>query len=174
MKFLAKSALTTGMVAILMTSTAPAMAAVSLDREKTVLTAAGEYNGWRNRRHRHRDRVDGGDILAGIAILAGVAIVADAASKQGRDDRRPAPYPPERYPQDERTGGRGNDVSSAVEVCSWAAERDNAQVEEIRSVTRDGEGWRVEGGLSGGEDDSFVCGATNGEVDFIQFGGREI
>ena len=86
MKFLAKSALTTGMVAILMTSTAPAMAAVSLDRERTVLAASGEYDGWRNRRHRHRGRVDGGDILAGIAILAGVAIVADAASKQGRDD----------------------------------------------------------------------------------------
>ncbi len=65
-------------------------------------------------------------------------------------------------------------MASAVEACSSAAERDGARVEEIRNVTRDGEGWRVEGRLSGGKDDDFTCGATNGEVDFVQFGDREI
>jgi hypothetical protein len=59
-------------------------------------------------------------------------------------------------------------------VCSNAAERDGARVNEIRSVTRDGDGWRVEGGLSGGQDESFTCGATNGEVDFVTFGDRDI
>jgi len=28
--------------------------------------------------------------------------------------------------------------------------------------------------MSGGKDDNFTCGATNGEVDFVQFGDREI
>lgn len=176
-----KSALAIGTAAILATSVTPAMAAVSLERGKSVLKASGEYDGWGRRRYRHRDRVDGGDILAGIAILASIAIVADAASK-GNDRSRVADrYPTENYPdsepsttQDGDRAGRINDVGSAVEACSSAAERNGARVDEIRGVTRDGEGWRVEGDLSGGADDSFTCGATNGEVDFVQYGDRDI
>ena len=170
-----RGALAIGTAAILMTSTAPVMAAVWLEQDKTVLTAAGEYNGWNRRRYRHRDRIDGGDILAGVAILAGIAIVAEAASKdsqRGRDR-----YPGDNYPQDSRRDSnvsRGNDVGTAVETCSVAAERNNSRVDEIRSVTRDGNGWRVEGGLTGGEVRNFTCGTTNGEVDFIQFGDRSI
>ena len=42
------------------------------------------------------------------------------------------------------------------------------------ALVRDGEGWRVEGDLSGGDDASFTCGATNGEVDFVQYDDRDI
>lgn len=176
MGYLGKNVLAVGAAAVLMTSTAPAMAAVSLDRGQTVLTSASEYNGWNRRRYRHRDRVDGGDILTGIAILAGIAIVAGAASKDNKRNRNSDRYPND-YPQDNRRDAnvfRGNDVGTAVQTCTSAAERGSARVEEIRSVTRDGDGWRVEGDLSGGEDRNFTCGTTNGDVDFIQFGERSI
>ena len=175
MGIFSRGALAIGTAAMLIISTAPVMAAVSIEQGKTVLTASGGNNGWNRRRYRHRDRVDGGDILAGMAILAGIAIVAEAASKdsqRGRDR-----YPGDNYPQDSRRDSnvsRGNDVGTAVETCSVAAERDNSRVDEIRSVTRDGNGWRVEGGLTGGEVRNFTCGTTYGKVDFIQFGERSI
>lgn len=176
MGYFRKVALTIGTAAVVVTSAVPAMAAVSLDRGKTVLTSAGEYDGWNRGHYRHRDKVDGGDILTGIAILAGIAIVAGAASKGDKRNRNSDRYPND-YPQDNRRDAnvfRGNDVGTAVQTCTSAAERGSARVEEIRSVTRDGDGWRVEGDLSGGEDQNFTCGSTNGDVDFIQFGDRSI
>ena len=53
--------------------------------------------------HRHHDRVDAGDVIAGILIIGGIAAIASAASKNKRDrrdnnreyDNRPE-YPRER------------------------------------------------------------------------------
>ena len=128
------------------------------------------------RYYRHRDRVDAGDVLTGIGILAGIAIIAGAASdadKQSRNDRR---YEDRNdYPRnDDRPISQNDDLGSAVSVCTDAAERsvgNNARVNEIRSVTRDGNGWRVEGDLNA---DSFSCAATDGRVDYIRINNRDI
>ncbi len=128
---------------------------------------------------RHHDRIDGGDVLTGIGILAGIAILASAASKSSKrkddSDRYPTRYPENNQPR----SSASNDVGSAVSACSDAAERsagNGARVEEIRSVTRDGGAWQVEGAIAGGRSnsDNFSCGVTNGEVDFIRMGGRTL
>ena len=132
-------------------------------------------------RHRDHDKIDGGDVLAGIGILAGIAILASAIDSGSKKRRATQSYP-DQYPQSRdnssyRTGG--DDVGTAVGVCSQAAERsagNGARVDEIRSVTRDGSAWRVDGSIGGGRSnsDSFSCTATNGQVDNIRLGDRGI
>ncbi len=188
-----KIALGSASLALVATPAMPVMAAdmgraVSVQSETTAIPADVSDNHRRHRRHRrHRGRVSGGDILTGIGILAGIAILADVASNSNKRDRRrerereqhryPQPYPQDQrqsYPgseQPNRSAGNGSDLGTAVNVCTQAAESrasNNARVSEIRSVTRDGNGWRVEGELSGGNSRGFSCGSTNGQVDFIQ------
>lgn len=129
------------------------------------------------RRYRHRDRVDGGDILTGIGILAGIAIIAGAASdadkrERERDDRRYET--PQDDSRDDRPVYRDDDLGAAVTTCTDAAERsvgNGARVSEIRSVTSEGNGWRVEGDL---QSDSFTCATQNGRVDYIRINDRAI
>ncbi len=73
--------------------------------------------------------------------------------------------------------GAGAEGSSAMQAaigaCAEAAERRagaNARVETIDTVARDGNGWRVEGSLSGGTQRFFSCGSTAGQADFVQLG----
>ncbi len=140
-----------------------------------------EDNADRRRRRHRRGRVRAGDVFAGIAILGGIAIIADAASKskkRHRNDYPPQSYPPQNYPQqnvpqrNNSQGGFGdNDIGSAVNICSNAALQsagNQYQVNQIRSVTRDGQGWRVEGSLVGPDQAGFSCGVANGNVQFIQ------
>lgn len=139
-------------------------------------------NGWRDYRdyrghRRHRDGIDGGDILAGILVIGGIAAIASAASKKDRDRRyEDRDYRSEnpRYddPRDDSRYDRGSgDMEAAINACSDAAERQagrDARVSGIESVIRDGEGWRVEGELANSDQRTFLCGATNGRVDFVQ------
>jgi hypothetical protein len=164
MTYLKKVALGAATAAMLIGSVSPAMA------------RGYDYYGYGRR---HHDRIDGGDVLTGIGILAGIAILASAASKSSKrkddSDRYPTRYPENTQPR----SSASNDVGSAVAACSDAAERsagDSARVEEIRSVTRDGGAWQVEGAIAGGRggSDSFSCGVTNGEVDYIRMGGRTL
>lgn len=187
--------------ALLATSTTPVLAANSGSISSVqnvsgddLLQASSDYR----RRHRHRDRIDAGDIAAGIGILAGIAIIADIASKSNKNKRRTQGdqypdsypqdrYPPNQYPQDSRQDTRdavpgggynsGNDVGAAVDACARAAEQkagDNARVGEIDSVTREGSGWQVIGTLSD-SDRKFNCATSNGVVDTIRLDdGRDI
>ncbi len=195
-------AMSSAALALLATSAAPAIAA-NVTKPVTASDTGGDMhsaNDYR-RRHRgyrhHRDRVDAGDVIAGIGILAGIAIIADAASKSKKDKRRtsgeryPDSYPQDRYPQDRSDDSRpynpsgssqgnysaGNDLGAAVDACSRAAEQSagsNARVEEIRSVTREGAGWQVLGRLNGTAR-GFSCTTSNGVVDAIRMDdGREI
>ncbi len=175
MTFFRKTAAGSVAFAMVATGLTPAFAATSTHpanisgHKGPVLEQASDYRRWR--RHRHRDRVDAGDIIAGIGILAGIAIIADAASKSSKRERRSDrrsdyPHPERRYPS-------SNDLGAAVSACSNAAETaagDGTRVDEIRSATRDGEGWRVSGYLSGNR--GFDCGVTAGNVDFIQLNDR--
>lgn len=150
----------------------------SIDDQTPVWT---EDNADRRRRRHRRGRVRTGDIFTGIAILGGIAILADAASKSKKRSRNDYPrndYPPQNVPQQNNPpqnspqgGFGGNDISSAVNICSDAALQsagEQYQVNQIRSVTRDGQGWRVEGNLIGPNSAGFSCGVTNGNVQFIQ------
>ncbi len=158
------------------------------------------YRGYRGHRgyrgyRRHRNRVDAGDVLAGVLIIGGIAAIASAASKNKRDRR----YDDRDYRSDRRSDDRRYDnrrdnrrddrrsdsrgdrgtgaMDTAINVCSNAAERqagDDARVSEIQSVARDGEGWRVEGRLTATSQTTFLCGTTNGRVDFVQLGDGQL
>jgi hypothetical protein len=104
-----------------------------------------------------RDRDDGistGEVIAGALILGGIAAVVAASDND--DDRYDRRYD-DRYDYD-RGGysyGRGNS-RNAVEQCVYAAERQatrrayrgNADVTDIRSVTRTRDGYTVRGRIA--------------------------
>jgi hypothetical protein len=187
MSIFVKTILSAAGVATVLTTALPLSAAdmgapVSVSGQRGVILdqAANDHRrGW-GRRH---DDIDGGDILTGIGILAGIAILADAvsSSSKGQNRRRQEDRPvyrdsaPERYengPSANSGGGySGDDLGTAVTACNDAAERSaggSARVQEIRSVTRDGNGWRVAGDLDRGSNRGFTCNATDGWVDNIQ------
>ncbi len=137
--------------------------------DKTPLWVEDNADRWR-RKHR-RGRVRAGDIFTGIAILGGIAIIADAASKSKKRNRND--YPPQNAQQrnNSQSGFGNNDIGSAVNICSNAALQSAGsqyQVNQISSVTRDGQGWRVEGHLIGPNSAAFSCGVANGYVHYIQ------
>ena len=182
MHIISNIALRAAGIAVLMTSAAPLLAApVAASVKAQSVSTNGDIQEYRRHRRYDHDRIDGGDIVAGIGILAGIAIIADIASKAKNSERRTRGerYPerfPEPYPQDKRDNSvdrydrSGDDVGSAVSLCSSAAERSaggNARVEEIRSVTREGSGWQVVGDLSG-EARSFTCATSGGQIENIR------
>jgi hypothetical protein len=171
----AKASLSLGLAAMLITTATPIMAANFDDGQRAgnasvvLEQASSDYR----RRWRHRNRVDTGDVLTGIGILAGIAILADAASKSNNNDRRrDEPRYDDR--QDTRDYSRDDDLGAAVSLCSNAAERsagDGARVQEIRSVTRADNGWRVEGDL---DRNAFTCATANGQVDYLRIDDRQV
>ena len=130
-------------------------------------TADQTYNNhrWGSYR-RHHDRIDGGDVLAGILVIGGIAAIASAASenKDRRRDRRE--YPQNDRPYDYRDEGRDRDfggrdpgngrgaMDRAVDACAAEAAR-TGQIDEIFDVEKlDGE-WRVKGDYRTGRE--FTC-----------------
>ena len=129
---------------------------------------AGDRWGWGGGWGRHHDRVDAGDVLAGILIIGGIAAVASAASKASKN-RRSDDY---RYPDDRDYRGedyrsrdyraedyRGTaysgDMNEAVNRCIDEVNRGKSRVESVDGAERDGNGWRVRGRVDGNED--FSC-----------------
>lgn len=145
----------------------------------------GWGRGWN--RHRHRDRVDAGDVIAGVLILGGIAAVVDAV-KDSRDRRyrdgdwrdrdvrdedwrdrewRDAEWPPRKREQrDYRTAEDRpySAIDAAAATCTGEVERE-ARVNSVEAVERSGAGWEVRGTLSDGA--AFVCqvGADGRVVD---------
>ena len=178
MKHSVKLMLASGAAAMLAVTPLPLMAAnmsAKSDAFSSPDAMQQTADGHRHR-YRHRDRVDTGDVLTGIGILAGIAILAGAASDADKQSRN-EPRDEDRYdyPQQDRSVYHDdNQLGSAVSACTDAAERsagNNDRVSEIRSVTRDGNGWRVEGDL---DSDSFTCASTDGRVDYIRINNRDI
>jgi len=121
-----------------------------------------EGYGWRGYRHR-RDRVDAGDVLAGVLILGTIAAVASAARNdrdRGYPDQR-EPWPQDRQRYDTREwddeGSRGLD--RAVDICVDEVERGRGEVDIVDSVNRRGDGWDVRGRLDSGS--AFTCRIGN-------------
>ncbi|MEH6757268.1 MAG: hypothetical protein V7676_07125 [Parasphingorhabdus sp.] len=195
---LAFSGLTPAMAAPVAPAAIPAATSASLLDTTSLNWSANsdKAEGWRSSRgyrgysgygygrghRRHHSGIDGVDVLAGILIIGGIAAIANAASKNNRSDdrdyRNDRPNDNRRY-DDRRSDSRSDSHSStgsmdtAINICSNAAERqagNDARVSGIESVARDGAGWRVEGELSGSEEQSFLCGSTDGRVDFVQLG----
>jgi hypothetical protein len=172
-----KPALVIAVAAMVITTPLPAFAAIGNDP----VTASNNHGSveqsseYHRRRWRHRDRIDGGDILTGIGILAGIAVLANAASESSKNRRNNRRYDdrPRDYDRQSAPDFRGgNDVGTAVSACTDAAERSaNGRVDEIRSVTRNGNSWQVDGTIG---DDSFSCSASDGRVDSIRINDRAI
>lgn len=116
--------------------------------------------------HRHHD-TDFGDVLAGVLIIGGIAAIASAASKpdRSRDDPPPQPYPDRAYPADERGADyaadnrpvwrAGQGIDAAVNHCMDAVETGRERVDSVDSVSRDGDGWRIDGRMAG--NGNFTC-----------------
>jgi hypothetical protein len=148
-----------------------------------------DWGGWGG--HRHRDRVSTGDVLAGILIIGGIAAVASAASNANKNKRRDQDY---RYPDNdsqrrERSSGGyadddrsdrsdsrgGSDVAidSAIDRCIDEVSRGSTKIDEVDSVNRDGDGWRVQGRTSGGG--QFTCSIDgDGRIRNVSIDGRAV
>ena len=172
-----------------------ALAAVAaLSMTATPAMARGWYRG-----HHHHDRIDAGDIFAGILIIGGIAAIASAASKSDREKREEADNRDYRRPSDEdyrdyrdyrdRNGGYGdyrdgrNDrygatpqasgIDGAVESCIAEVERGEHRVDDVDSVSREGEGWRVEGRLR--NEGEFSCSVdVDGRIRRATVDGRAV
>lgn len=142
-----------------------ALTAFSLSAGPALAQGWGWNDGWG--RHRHRDRIDAGDVLTGILIVGGIAAVVSAASSHDRDrdrrrdDRRdrdddyqgqsaggyqPAPAQGPSWNQ----GG----IGSAVDRCMTEIARGDGR-DQVEGVSRAGDGWRVQGRT--GEGQGFSC-----------------
>lgn len=124
----------------------------------------------RHRRWRDRDRIDGGDILAGVLILGGIAAIASAASDD--DDRRERVPDDYRYQENSyRSGASGQGIDRAVDMCLAEIERDT-RVEEVGNVARTADGWIVSGRLYNG--DGFDCRIdSNGRIADVSYTGDQ-
>jgi hypothetical protein len=150
----------------------------------------GGWGGWGG--HRHRDRIDTGDVVAGILILGGIAAVASAASNANKNKQRDSDYryPDNDYPQQrERSSGgyadddrddrsesrRGSDtaIDGAIDRCMEEVSRGSTRIDEVDSVNRDGDGWRVQGRTSG--DGNFSCSIDgDGRIRNVSIDGRAV
>lgn len=128
---------------------------------------AGGGWGWNDwGRYRHRDRVDAGDVVTGILILGGIAAIASAASSGNRDRRRDRDrdYERSRDWQRDPAGPQGygarqpswneSGIGGAVDRClGELSDRDGR--DEVDTVARAGDGWRVQGRTGAGR--PFSC-----------------
>ncbi|ABC63700.1 hypothetical protein [Erythrobacter litoralis] len=139
-----------------------AYAAPAYDAEQDKAERHRRYRGWRHG-YRHRNRVDAGDVIAGIAIIGGIAAIASAANRNKRDR-----YDDRRY-RYRNSSYNSNNIDRAVDACLREIERD-VRVEGVDNVGRAGDGWQVSGRLYNG--DNFTCAVgRNGRIDRIDYGG---
>jgi len=124
---------------------------------------------------RYRDRIDAGDVLAGVLILGGIAAIASAANRgtREREDRYPGRWPDEdgtryRTPGDyERSESRGMD--RAVDMCVAELEQRSGRVGTVDGANRDRDGWRISGELDNGR--AYSCRIGNdGRISDVDVG----
>jgi len=121
--------------------------------------------GWGHHRRWRRDRIDGGDVLAGILILGGVVAIAKAAEnaqerkyRERRDDedyryrdydRDSRRYDDRRYDDRRYADNSRRGIDGAIEDCVVEVER-SEEVRTVDTAERDEQGWHVEGDLVNG------------------------
>jgi hypothetical protein len=131
------------------------------------------------RRRHHRDRVDAGDVIAGIAVIGVIAAIASSASKKKQQRQAGGGYPPRDIGRDDgRSTGRINSETEAVDACAMAAEErggNTASVRDISQVDKTNDGWDIEGVIEerdnwrdrSGERRRFTCSVRYGNVDHV-------
>ena len=131
---------------------------------------AGNVNRDRRwRRHRDRDGVDAGDVIAGVLILGAIAAIADASSSNKRE--RQERYPDADYRSPNETGrfeSRGMD--RAVEMCVAEIESGGERVGTVDAAQRDADGWQVSGELERGAPYSCRIG-NDGQISDVGVNG---
>jgi hypothetical protein len=153
--------------------------AAALSLVATPVMARGWGGGW----GRHHDDIDAGDVITGILIIGGIAAIASAASKGNKDRQRERDrdYPEREYHERDQARGYGYDdrpswqegrgIDGAVNRCVGEVERGSKRVDQVESVNRDGQGWKVTGRMAGGE--SFSCSIDgDGRVRSSDIGGQ--
>ena len=140
-------------------------------------------------------------ILGGIAAIASAASNSNKAKRErSRDYQYPdQSYPRQSYPQRDSSADYGNDsgpdyddsrgesrwdpngevsgqsrgLDRAVERCASEIERGDRRIDEIEEVAREGNGWRVTGRVTGG--DNFECTVDrDGQVSNTKLDGRAL
>jgi hypothetical protein len=115
-------------------------------------------------RHRDRDGLSTGEVIAGALIIGGIAAVAASASNSRDRDYNDRNYRDRDYRggnsgwydyNSNRRGNRNNNADRAVEQCVRAAERQaerwgggRADVTQIRDVERERNGFEVRGTIA--------------------------
>lgn len=133
----------------------------------------GDDNAQNHRWYRYRrNRIDGGDVLAGVLILGGIAAIASAAKKS--DDRRyrdrdySRPYPDRRGDDWNTRYDDTRGIDRAIDTCVDEIER-NARIETVDTVNRNALGWEVTGTLYNREGWSCSIG-QDGRIEAIDYG----
>lgn len=159
-------------------------AALSMMASPAMARPRGWGGGWGGQWGRHHDRVDAGDVLAGILIIGGIAAIASAASNAGKqkvrkpDYRQPEPSwrddSPAYQDGDQRPlWGAGTGIDQAVNRCVDEVSRGRDAVDTVDSAQREGEVWRVQGRVSSGA--VFSCSIDgDGRIRQVSVGGRAI
>lgn len=173
-RFLASTAVA---ISVLATSVTPAMA--RHDR-------GWGYGRWH---HRHRDRVDAGDVIAGIFVIGAIAAIASAASK-AKDAKRTTDADPANSDRDDRSRdvartGRIASEDDAVDACAEAVEEKAGAAASVRDITKVSpatDGWDVEGTVEersdwrakAAEKKRFTCSVRDGDVDYVYVDGAAV
>lgn len=172
----------------LVSRTGPALAAIAALAMTASPAMARDWYG--KRWHRGHDRIDTGDVLAGVLVIGGIAAIASAASSASRAKRDdPYHYPQTRddvrrdddrsygEPRDDRgyaPGGRsGEALNGAVDACVGEVERGERRVDTVDTVSRTMGGYRVEGRIGSGP--GFTCTVDGGgQIRSISVDGQAI
>ncbi|MDG2003082.1 MAG: hypothetical protein P8J20_07105 [Novosphingobium sp.] len=139
-------------------------------------------------------------IFGGIAAIAAAASKSNREKREREQDNRyrqrdyrSAPdnrnapdyrEPPQRYgdPSQGDSSRRnsysgsaraGGSMDGAVDICASEVERGDRQIETVESVSREANGWRVDGRISGGRDYSCIVD-HGGQVRRVTVDGRAI
>jgi len=183
-----KFAIGTALAAALSMGATPAAAVdipyVGSDDAQVQTGAAEEQNQHRRyRRHgyRHRNRVDAGDVIAGVLVLGTIAALASSSRNRDRDryrerdrdyrerDYRERDYRNDRRERDNRRDYDSNGIANAADMCVDQIERGSDRVDDVSSARRTSDGWRVAGTLNGGE--GWSCWIDNdGRIRSVDIG----
>jgi hypothetical protein len=140
----------------------------------------GYGNGWGHRRH--HDRVDAGDVIAGLAIFGVIAAIASSASKSKSSTSSTPRWDPDRDASDDRSDrtekGTIQTEDQAVDACAVAAEErigQAASVRDISNVKRSDDGWDVDGIIESRDDfrdrtttqNNFSCSVRFGRIETV-------
>jgi hypothetical protein len=105
-----------------------------------------------------------------------------APDYRGSPDYRSSPdyrEPPQRYGDGSESNSygansrSGSSMDDAVDICANEVERGDRQIESVESVSREPNGWRVDGRISGARDYSCIVDHS-GQIRRVTVDGRAI